>query len=300
MPADPPPPPDAFYAAPHDTLADVLRLWEASGCPEGVPIVVRPDASSGDEETRLYPVRGNATGHDMEAAKEVQQRLLPVSLPDVPGWEFAGRYTPAGMVGGDYWSVKFYPQENIVTCKLVDVTGHGLAAAILMAAVKFVSGVLFRYSSSPSQVMTRTNHSLLRETAPDKMATMAYVWLYPNTGRARLVNAGHFPAFICRSPTGQIHDVPPTGPLLGLMETEYEEWDTHLAVGDVLFFCSDGVADAHAMKPDGDARVKEIVQQMRTENAETIADAVFAAARAGASQTPPSDDMSLVLVKRVA
>ncbi|MBC8104189.1 MAG: SpoIIE family protein phosphatase, partial [Cytophagales bacterium] len=110
---------------------------------------------------------------DLEA-RSVQDRLLPRAVPSVPGFEFAGRYVPAGAVGGDYWSVKLYPEQNVVTCKLADVTGHGVGAAILMAAIKFVSGVLFRYSDSPAQVMERTNHSLLRETTPDKMATMVY------------------------------------------------------------------------------------------------------------------------------
>jgi serine phosphatase RsbU (regulator of sigma subunit) len=91
-----------------------------------------------------------------------------------------------------------------------------MAAAILMAAVKFVSGVLFRGAPSPASVMERTNHSLLRETTPDRMATMIYAWVYPATRRVRIVNAGHSPAFLCRGGDGQIEDIPATGPLLGL------------------------------------------------------------------------------------
>jgi sigma-B regulation protein RsbU (phosphoserine phosphatase) len=198
-------------------------------------------------------------------------------------------------VGGDYWSVKYYRDEGVVTCKLADVTGHGIAAAILVAAVKFVSGVLFRHSPSPAAVMERTNHSLLRETSPDRMATMIYAWVYPQTRRVRLVNAGHAPAFVLRAATGAIEDIPATGPLLGLIETTYDELQLTLAPGDLLFFCSDGVAEAGDPKRFGEGRVKEIVQANRTQSADKIADAVFDAAQGCCG--PPKDDMSLLVIK---
>lgn len=234
---------------------------------------------------------------ELAGAKEVQQRLLPGIVPTVPGFEFAGRFAAAGHVGGDYWSVKYYREEDIVTCKLADVTGHGVGAAILVAAVKFVSGVLFRVADSPTFVMERTNRSLLRETAPDRMATMIYAWVYPSTRRARIVNAGHAPAFLCRGADGQIEDIPATGPLLGLIETEYEEIERTLAPGDLLFFCSDGVSEAGNPKLFGEERVKEIVREHRAEHADALADAVFHAAQTCCG--PPKDDMSLLVIKAV-
>jgi sigma-B regulation protein RsbU (phosphoserine phosphatase) len=232
---------------------------------------------------------------ELSGAKEVQQRLLPGVVPKVPGWDFAGRYRPAGAVGGDYWSVKYYREENIVTCKLADVTGHGIAAAILVAAVKFVSGVLFRHSPTPAAVMERTNHSLLRETSPDRLATMIYAWISPQTRRVRLVNAGHAPAFIVRGAAGVVEDIPPTGPLLGLIETTYDEVTYTLAPGDLLFFCSDGVAESGNPERFGDVRVKEIVRLHRKETAEQIAQAVFTAA--SDCSGPSKDDMSLLVIK---
>lgn len=279
---------------PDMTVADVLLL-------------LRDDPNARPENARVEVVDVNNTPiadlflsdpglHDeLSGAKEVQQRLLPGVVPKVPGWDFAGRYRPAGPVGGDYWSVKYYREENIVTCKLADVTGHGIAAAILVAAVKFVSGVLFRHSPTPAAVMERTNHSLLRETSPDRLATMIYAWISPQTRRIRLVNAGHAPAFVVRGASGLVEDIPPTGPLLGLIETTYDEVTYTLAPGDLLFFCSDGVAEAGNPERFGDARVKEIVRTHRGETAEQIASAVFTAAEDCCG--PPKDDMSLLVIK---
>jgi sigma-B regulation protein RsbU (phosphoserine phosphatase) len=272
-----------------DTVARAVEVLRAS--PLGHAVVVAPD---GTAEAELF-LSEPGLRDELQGAKEVQQRLLPRVVPTVPHFDFAGRYAAAGHVGGDYWSVKFYREEGIVTCKLADVTGHGIGAAILMAAVKFVSGVLFRGSTSPTSVMERTNHSLLRETSPDKMATMVYAWVYPQTRRVRLVNAGHSPAFLCRGATGAVEDIPATGPLLGLIETTYDEIAVTLAPGDLLFFCSDGVAEAGDPRTFGEARVKEIVREHRKQSADAIADAVFAAARACCGT--PRDDMSLLVIK---
>lgn len=274
------------------TLGEALQRWQeeggAKGFPDGIPLA--------DERGEIADVFFTDPGlaHELSSAKEVQLRLLPRAIPSVPNFAFAGRYVPAGAVGGDYWSVKFYKEENIVTCKLADVTGHGIGSAILMAAVKFVSGVLFRYSPSPASVMERTNHSLLRETTPDRMATMVYAWLYPDTRRVRLVNAGHAPAFFCLA-DGEIRDVAPTGPLLGLMETTYDEYETVLAPGDLLVFCSDGVADAGDPAQFGEERVKEIVRSVRQESVDTIADTLLYAAQTCCGT--PRDDMALVVIK---
>ena len=274
-----------------DKEETVARAVEAlRRAPDGRIGVV---GSGGEVEAELW-LSDPGLHDELVGAKEVQQRLLPRVVPTVKGFDFAGRYAPAGHVGGDYWSVKYYREEGIVTCKLADVTGHGIGAAILMAAVKFVSGVLFRSSPSPTVVMERTNHSLLRETTPDKLATMIYAWVYPETRRVRLVNAGHSPAFLCRA-GGEIEDIPATGPLLGLIETTYEEVVVTLAPGDLLFFCSDGVAEAGDPRAFGEARVKEIVRAHRGESADAIADAVFDSAQDCCGL--PKDDMSLLVIK---
>ena len=68
---------------------------------------------------------------ELRIAKHIQQYLLPKSIPKIDGYEFAGRLLPAAEVGGDYWSVKYYERDGIVTFKLADIAGHGLGSATL-------------------------------------------------------------------------------------------------------------------------------------------------------------------------
>jgi hypothetical protein len=133
---------------------------------------------------------------ELQMAKRIQERLLPRSIPRIPGFQFAGRLVPAREVGGDYWSIKYYPNDGRVTMKLADISGHGIAAATLVAAVKFISGGYYRGSKSASEVIDQTNRVLVMETPVEVLVTMVYGWLYPDTGEIDIVNAGHEPVFL--------------------------------------------------------------------------------------------------------
>jgi hypothetical protein len=231
----------------------------------------------------------------LKVAKRIQQHLLPKSIPQIPGFEFAGRLLPAEEVGGDYWSIKWYEQDGIVTMKLADITGHGLAAGTLVAAVKFISGGFYRGASSPEDVMERTNKVLVMETPSDILVTMIYGWLYPATREIRMVNAGHFPVFIARE--NGFTDIPPTGTLLGLTELPYEEITERIDPGDILVFTSDGVIEAGIDRPFGVDRLKEVVWSNRHKSAEDIANAVIDTVLS--YEVAVSDDLSVVVTKGV-
>ncbi|MBI3944972.1 MAG: PP2C family protein-serine/threonine phosphatase [Armatimonadetes bacterium] len=238
--------------------------------------------------------------NELRVAKRVQERLLPKVIPKIPGWEFAGRLVPALEVGGDYWSVKQYEDDGIVTCKLADVTGHGIGAAILVAAVKFISGGFYRGAPSPAWVMERTNHVLVVETPSDIMVTMVYGWIAPASGEVTLVNAGHAPAFVCQD--GQVAAVPPTGPALGLLESRYSEVRLQFQPGDILVLSSDGIVEARSRIPSrlremfGAERLRELICDHVDLPADVLADRVIQAAVEFSGT--PNDDMSLMIVKR--
>lgn len=235
-----------------------------------------------------------AMSQELRLAKRIQQRLLPKVIPKIPGFQVAGRLYPASEVGGDYWSVKHYEDDGIVTMKLADISGHGIAAATLVAAVKFISGGFYPNAKSASWVIERTNHVLVKETPADILVTMVYGWLRPHEREVDYVNAGHHPVFFISN--GKVEELPPTGPVLGLMETTYEEIKIRFRPGDMLFFCSDGVVDARGPDPFGKDRLLDIILARRDGSSEEIADAVVTAVMHHVSGKP-SDDISLVVLK---
>lgn len=232
---------------------------------------------------------------ELQLAKRIQERLLPKSIPYIPGFQLAGKVIPARDVGGDYWSAKYYPEDGVTTMKLADISGHGIAAATLVAAVKFISGGYYRGAKSASEVISRTNKVLVRETPVEILVTMVYAWLYPEKRELDIVNAGHEPVFLCKE--NLCIDIPPTGPVLGVTEADYGEIKLKMATGDILFFCSDGITEAGSREQFGTGRVKDVVLSNRDRSADEIANAVITAATDFGG--PPRDDMSIVVLKAI-
>ena len=231
---------------------------------------------------------------DLSLAKKIQRKLLPRAVPTVPGLRIYGTLLPAAEVGGDYWSSKYYEEDDCATLKLADVTGHGVAAAILVPAVKFISGGFYRGAPNPRWVIEHTNHVLVKETPVEIMVSMVYGWYSTRSRRLTLVNAGHQPVFLIQN--GKLIDVPPTGPLLGLVEVEYNSLDYVMAPGDVFFTCSDGITEARVGDSRfGEDRVREIVLSHAHEPPQSIAAAVLAECQIAGGQ--PNDDRSILIAK---
>lgn len=237
--------------------------------------------------------RAESISNELKVAKSIQRHLLPKVIPTIPGFEFAGRLVPAAEVGGDYWSVKYYENDDIVTLKLADISGHGIAAATLVAAVKFISGGYYHRSESAAEVIRQTNRVLTKETPYDILVTMAYGWLHPHTYELTMVNAGHEPVFICRK--NLCIDIYPTGPVLGVAEAEYSEKTYKLSKDDIVFFGSDGIIEAGIAEPFGMERLKKLVLDLRNKSAAEIADGVVQAVTN--YEQYPHDDISMLLVK---
>jgi hypothetical protein len=231
--------------------------------------------------------------HELTLAKRIQERLLPRTIPQIEGFDIAGRVLPAAEVGGDYWSCKNYPEDGIVTLKLADVTGHGIAAATLVAAVKFISGGYYRGSKTAAQVMERTNQVLVRETPHEILVTMVYAWLYPDSNEMSVVNAGHSP--VLHYHDGQFRMIPPTGIALGMMESRYREIRLSMAPGDIFFTCSDGVTEPSDVKL-GEDWVKEQVRRGADLDAAQLVDRILNDALE--FYRVPKDDMSVLVIKR--
>ena len=251
------------------------------------------EANSDKLKKQIRHQRAERVSDELRMAKRIQQHLLPKHLPSIPGFEFAGRLVPASEVGGDYWSIKYYPEDGVVTMKLADVSGHGIAAATLVAAVKFVSGGYYKSAHTPAEVVEYTNHVLVKETPSEILITMVYGWLKPESREIVLVNAGHEPVFMCKA--GKCIDILPTGTVMGLDETDYGETTIRFDPGDVFIVCSDGVMDAGIGEPFGVVRLKELVVENREKSAEEIADIVINAVTEYAGV--PHDDMSLLVIR---
>ena len=182
--------------------------------------------------------------HEVEIAKEVQRQLLPARAPALPGFACAGACIQAKSVGGDYYDFIELGGDRVAFV-LADVSGKGIAAALLMANLQ--ATLRSQYAAArddPASLLRRANRLFFASTPGNRYATLFLAEFDRANGELRYVNCGHVPPVLARS-NGAVETLAPTATVIGL----FEAWDgqsgvTVLEPGDTLVVCSDGVTEA--------------------------------------------------------
>ncbi len=179
---------------------------------------------------------------EAEEARTIQQALLPRTSPFIPGFIVSGLSLPAGAVGGDWYD--FIPLEDgrwgLV---LADVSGKGMAAALLMSATRGMLRSLARIGNGPGEVLTRLNNMLLEDFPDGRFVTMVYAELDPAKRTLKLANAGHLAPLLVE-PTGHRWIQSEQGLPLGVADSKYSETEIPLNEGSRVAFYSDGITEA--------------------------------------------------------
>ncbi|HEY6446420.1 MAG TPA: SpoIIE family protein phosphatase [Acidobacteriaceae bacterium] len=174
---------------------------------------------------------------ELHAARELQQRLVPASLPVVPGYALCAAYLPAEEVGGDFYQV--FPQSDRGALVVIgDVSGKGLKAAMTGALVLGALRSLAQEDLSPSQILSRLNAQLL--TSSDGGFVTCFVARIAANATITVANAGHLAPY-CNGEEQKCD----SGLPLGLSaDALYSQSILVLVPGDTLTFLSDGVVEA--------------------------------------------------------
>ena len=236
---------------------------------------------------------------ELAIAREIQQGLLPRSIPKIPGFEVSAVNIPSKQVGGDYYDViPISHGEHIFA--IGDVSGKGTPAALLMASVQASLRAFAPMGLSLSEATGRINDLTCLSTGHDKFITFFWGCLNHETQQFRYVNAGHNPPFLLRK-TGEIERLDVGGIILGLMKTvtPYPEGVVTLKSGDVIVMFTDGVSEAmNANEEDfTEPRLEEVLKSCRSLSAQQIIFDVQRALEAYTRGTPQSDDITMLVLK---
>ena len=238
---------------------------------------------------------------EMMLAQDMQRKLLPQSLPDVPEVDLDALSTPAFEVGGDYYDFKMLDDHHLGIL-VGDVSGKGVSAAFYMAEMKGIFQSLSKIYRSPAQFLGQAHEALLGTIDRRSFISMIYGVLDLRDGSMKIARAGHCP-MLFRS-GGTTEYVKPTGLGLGMgtnpffKKTIVEE-TVRFDRGDFAVFYTDGVTEARP--PDGEEfgyeRLQEIVQSAETSSALGMRDAIVMAVDAHMGHEPPEDDLTIVVVR---
>ena len=184
-------------------------------------------------------------------AEQLQESLLPSSLPEIPGVEAEVEFRPAGerhRVGGDFYDL--FPGDDRSWAVLVgDVCGKGASAAAVTGLARYTLRAGAVRETRPSRTLALLNEAILRQRAPHEFCSVAFARLEPNGAagvRATVSNGGHPLPLVLRS-DGTVETVGAHGTLLGVVpDPVLRDEAVELRAGDGLVLYTDGLTDAYA------------------------------------------------------
>ncbi|MBZ5562602.1 MAG: PP2C family protein-serine/threonine phosphatase, partial [Acidobacteriia bacterium] len=248
---------------------------------------------------------------ELEIARQVQRQLFPQTAPSVSGLELYGVCKAARSVSGDYYDF-LRLGENRVGLVLGDVSGKGISAALLMAAIQSALRAQFydgfrpkpgtlAASFSTAEIVARLNLQLYENTPAEKYVTFFFGHYDGATRRLSYTNAGHLPPVLFRH--DRIERLRAGGTVVGLFaSTEYEQAEIVLEPGDLLLAFTDGITEPENTYGEefGEKRVLEVAQRALHDPPEVLVEEIYRSISDWTGSPELQDDMTLVVAKAVA
>ena len=237
---------------------------------------------------------------ELELARRIQVKLLPDSLPEIPGYEVQGGNIPSRGVSGDFYEIVGRDEGREFLTLVVDVSGKGMSASLLAAALEALTDGPIEAGMPPEKVFQRASRLLYRRTPPERYATAILVALQPATGDLRYVNAGHVPGLLIRS-DGVTERLEATGKPIGILpDSDYTAGRTRLEAGDMLVLYTDGLNEAENADDEqyGVDRLAEICRRSSELPLTRLATAIEVDLARFVGDVPFADDRTTVLIRR--
>jgi sigma-B regulation protein RsbU (phosphoserine phosphatase) len=232
-------------------------------------------------------------------ARDIQVNLLPKSNPEICGYDIAGMSLPASSVGGDYYDF-IRLDEHRLAVGLGDVSGKGLAAALVMSNVQAtIRGQTF-LNGNVNECLERANKLLFDSTDSKTFVTLFYGILDARKNSLCYANAGQNPPLLF-SPDKEPQLLKTRGPALGLQENvSYQKDEVSINPGGRLLIYSDGISEAmnDRMEEFGDEKLREIVQRDNGDSAIELIEKIKAAVKLHFGDAPQNDDMTMIILRR--
>jgi len=237
----------------------------------------------------------------LEVARVVQQMLVPPDDVIVrPFVRIAGHFQPASECGGDWWTVHDLPDEKVLTV-IGDVTGHGIASAIITGAAKSACDLARTFTNgriTPGALLEMMNCSIYEAGKQKLMMTCTASIFDPATRSLTIANAGHhFPYLVRRGALRQL--VSHGSPLGAASASEYPAATVQLESGDAILWFTDGVTECEnpGREQFTERRLRSLFQGAADSGPERVRDAIIDAIRAFSLGQPLADDVTFVVAR---
>ncbi len=249
----------------------------------------------------------NKLEFDLRLASSIQRYLLPENLPQTDSLEFAVKYLPQQLIGGDFYDFFKLPHGKIGVV-IGDVSGKGIPAAILMALCQTKLRYIAMSGKSPAQTLCLLNSEMVHAMRSDMFITIIYLVIDPKSGEAKFARAGHEPPLLARADSDEAaQPLKSSGMALGMVSEELfdevmEDASFKMNSGDVLVLYTDGLTEA-ANPEGGEFTAKKLAQTistLRSRNANDLNDEIIKSVESFMGPgNKYGDDLTLLTVKKI-
>ncbi len=250
-------------------------------------------------KTREYEkeisLRNAEIEQEMEVARQLQQRLLPEQINELPGYNYHALYIPMDKVGGDFYDYTL--RDQFIDLFIADVSGHGLPGAFLAMMTKMsLESVTERKSTS--SILSQINDVICRSTVNSNHVTAFLGRIDTKTNIIKFSNAGHLPPIVFRMSSGEFFELNAKGMPLGwFREYKIEEKEFQLLSGDRLILFTDGITECIDMDENmfGEDSFREFISANRNFRAENFCENLLGHLFEFSGKKTFEDDLTLVV-----
>src|SRR6266481_2730397 len=180
--------------------------------------------------------------NELEMARKIQLSILPQKTPKISGLEINAHYIPMSSVAGDFYDF-IVVDEKRVGILVADVSGHGLAAALIASMLQVALAAQFAHASDPGRVLGGLNRSLYGKFQ-EHFVTAVYVFVDLESKTVRYAGAGHPPFLLWRASAQTTLEMEENGLPLGLFpNANFAVGEIQVEPGDKAVLFTDGIVE---------------------------------------------------------
>jgi sigma-B regulation protein RsbU (phosphoserine phosphatase) len=236
---------------------------------------------------------------ELEQAASIQRLCLPEKSPSIRGYQLEGTSVPCFSVGGDYFDYFQLPDGRWMVV-IGDVAGKGTPAALLVMSTQAHANALARTITDLGDFVTQLNLAILPRCPGDRFISLFACIVDPGSEEVVFCNAGHNPPVLLRA-DGSTQQLRAGGPVLGIVPVpKYPTSKVTLAPGDQLVLYTDGITEAHSPedKEFETGNLEKFLREKSTLEPKELLGAILKRVEEWTHGAPPSDDRTLVMVRR--
>ncbi|MBL8175837.1 MAG: PP2C family protein-serine/threonine phosphatase [Bryobacterales bacterium] len=240
---------------------------------------------------------------EFSLAQQAQQRMLPHSPPQIPGFALAASCQPAKDVGGDLYDYFALPDGKTGLC-VADVSGKGMPAALYMTLTKGLIAAASPESNDITDLARKINRHLHVACRKKVFVTAVLASVDSETRTVEIIRAGHNPALLYEAASGKARYLNPPGIGLGLagaalFDRGVKPGQVQLKAGDSLVLYSDGVTEAmnEQLEQYGEERLQRTVERFAQLDASSLLSRIKSDMGEFTGAEPSHDDATLLVLQ---